>query len=346
MAGVIATFGMAFGAAYLLHASIDQVEEAQYDIAPQSRHLLLEGLDSWGYQLRGLDAAAAARSSFDLVVIDPQEAAAERSPERLKILKSKPDGGRRLVLAHLSIGAAEDHRPYWQDSWTAPVRGAPLITGSAGSAGHDAAANPLQAATDGLLRAPTAIAPTWLGSESPARRGTYAVRYWEPAWQAMLLGNAHAALDRVIAGGFDGIYLHAVEAYAHWAAERPEARSEITALIERLSEYGRARVPGFIVVMQNGEELLSSADLRKSIDAVAKANLFHGASGNEAPNSPTDVAESIGHLRQARRAGLPVLVLEHVSDAATAAETLRRIGDLGFTGYIGPRNLDQLRFPE
>lgn len=318
---------MAFGAAYLLHASIDQVEEAQYDVAPQARHFLLEGLGNWGYQLRGLDVAEAARSPFDLLVVDEQldgEVGPERRAEHLKALKIKPDGGRRLVLAHLSIGQAEDHRPYWQRSWALPVRVDRLTTGTAG----------------------TARAPAWLGPEDPLRRGSYAVRYWDPDWQGLLLGRPNSATDRAIEAGFDGVYLRAADAHVHWSKDRPQARADMIALIGRLSAYARTRAPGFIVVLQDGESLFDSADLLKAVDAVAKENLFFGAGGEELPNSQAELSASLDHLKQARRAGLPILVLEHLGNEVLAAEARRRSAQLGFTPYVGPRGLDHLVHPD
>jgi len=346
---------MAFGAAYLLHASIDQVEEAQYEVAPQSLRFLLEGLGSWGYQLRGLDVAEAARSPFDLLVVDEQLAGdmePERRAEHLKALKIKPDGGRRLVLAHVSIGQAENQRSYWQRNWTVPVRVDPLITGAAvlqdhsGAGGHQVKGSHGPPAATSPLGEPTASAPAWLGPEDPLRRGSYAVRYWHPEWQGLLLGRPDSAVDRAIAAGFDGVHLRAAEAHLRWSSERPEARADMIALVGRLSAYARTRAPGFIVVLQDCESLLGSADLRKGIDAVAKENLFFGAAGDELPNTPAEVSASLPHLKQARRAGLPVLVIEHLGKEALVAEARRRSAELGFMAYVGPAGLDHLVHPD
>jgi cysteinyl-tRNA synthetase len=347
-------FGMAFGAAYLLHASIDQVEEAQYEVAPQSLRFLLEGLGSWGYQLRGLDVAEAARSPFDLLVVDEQfdgDSGLERRAEHLKALKIKPDGGRRLVLAHVSIGQAETQRPYWQRGWTVPVRVDPLITGAArqehsGAGAHQVRGNDVSLAAAPPLGEPTASAPAWLGPEDPLRRGSYAVRYWHPEWQGLLLGRPDSAVDRAIAAGFDGVHLRAADAYLRWSGERPEARADMIALVGHLSAYARTRAPGFIVVLQDGESLLDSADLRKGIDAVAKENLFFGTAGGELPNTPAEVSASLPHLKQARRAGLPVLVIEHLGNEALVAEARRKSAELGFMPYIGPAGLDHLVHPD
>ncbi|HEX4893357.1 MAG TPA: endo alpha-1,4 polygalactosaminidase [Hyphomicrobiaceae bacterium] len=350
LAGALATLGMAFGAAYLLHASIDQVEEAQYDVAPQARHFLLEGLGSWAYQSRGLDLAEAARSFFDLLVVDGEldgKTGLERRAEQLKSLKIKPDGGRRLVLAHLSIGQAEDHRAYWNRQWTLPVRAGTLITGATRTSESPVRADTgtgihSSPAASPPLGEPTAQAPPWLGSEDPLRRGSYAVRYWHPGWQSFLMGQPDSAIDRAIAAGFDGVHLRAADAFVRWSRERPEARADMIDLIGRLSAYARERAPGFIVVLQDADTLLDNTGLLKAVDAVAKENLFFGAGGDELPNPQAEVSASLARLKLARRAGLPVLVLEHLGNEQLASETRRKSTELGFVPYVGPRKLDRL----
>ena len=113
---------MAGGGAWLLNASIDPAEDVEGQVTP-TRHELLADTKSWGYQLQKLDAGAAARQAHDLLVIDEAFEGPERATQRtesLRALKRKPGGGRRLVLAYLSIGEAEAYRDYWDRGWTAP----------------------------------------------------------------------------------------------------------------------------------------------------------------------------------------------------------------------------------
>ncbi len=51
--------------------------------------------------------------------------------------------------------------------------------------------------------------PDWLLYENPAWPGNYTVRYWDPLWKAMV----DAQLDRILAAGFDGVYLDCVDVY-------------------------------------------------------------------------------------------------------------------------------------
>src|SRR4051794_16934275 len=94
--GIALTLIIAIGGAFLMHASIDPVEEAETEAATPARGASLSLVASWGYQLQGLDVAAAARSGTDLLVVDATLNRTDR-PEHLvqavRSLKIKPDGG-------------------------------------------------------------------------------------------------------------------------------------------------------------------------------------------------------------------------------------------------------------
>ena len=345
---------MTAGGAWLMHASIDPSEDIEGQAAP-TRHELLAEMRSWGYQLQRLDVATAARSPHDLLVVDEafeEASSAARRPELLRALKRKPDGSRRLVLAYLSIGEAEAYRPYWNKKWVEP---APL--GSRPRQGADFSAittaqvtpgqvpAPLAALRSQPLNMPTGVAPSWLAEENPNWRGNYRVRFWDEGWQTQMLGSETAALERIIGTGFDGVYLDRADVYAGWAKERPGARADMEALIERIGARARELSPGFIVVMQNAEELLSNPNLRGSLDAVAKEDLLFGLEGPEKPNGAPDIKASVRQLKKAQRQGLPVLVVEYVAGADSVAAARRDIEANGFIPYFAPRALDRLQAP-
>ena len=64
---------------------------------------------SWSYQLTG-DMASTKRSNADVAVVDPDHAG---SAEKYK---SKAKGGKRAVLAYISVGEAEEGRSYMKGS--------------------------------------------------------------------------------------------------------------------------------------------------------------------------------------------------------------------------------------
>jgi endo-alpha-1,4-polygalactosaminidase (GH114 family) len=58
----------------------------------------------------------------------------------------------------------------------------------------------------------TAAAPSWFGPRNPNFNGLWLVRDWDPAWQAHILGE----IDKIIALGFDGVFLDTLYNDADW----------------------------------------------------------------------------------------------------------------------------------
>ena len=124
--------------------------------------------------------SALSPTEYDLFVVDlfAEDGTALTSAE-VTALQVKPSGERRLVIAYMSIGEAEEYRYYWND-----------LTGS------------------GL--------PPWILEENPDWDGNYKVEYWDPEWKAILFGTDSAYLDRIIAAGFDGVYLDIIDGFEYF----------------------------------------------------------------------------------------------------------------------------------
>jgi cysteinyl-tRNA synthetase, unknown class len=67
----------------------------------------------WHYQLQGIDPHAIASSPADMAVIDAFNEDSMFSRKQVDAMRRKPDGSRRIVLAYMSIGEAENYRWYW-----------------------------------------------------------------------------------------------------------------------------------------------------------------------------------------------------------------------------------------
>ena len=119
---------------------------------------------------------AIANTNYDLVLIDLFFDDTQLTSEDLAVIRFKANGGRRLLVAYVNVGAAENYRYYWQSDWK---RGK----------------------------------PTWLKKKYPGYPDEIYVEFWNSAWQQILFGNPQAYLDRMIDAGFDGAYLDNVEAY-------------------------------------------------------------------------------------------------------------------------------------
>ena len=57
----------------------------------------------------------------------------------------------------------------------------------------------------------SAKAPSWLGAANTGwiQPGLYSIKYWDPNWQALLLG----VVDKIIDQGFDGVFFDSCDAY-------------------------------------------------------------------------------------------------------------------------------------
>ena len=204
---------------------------------------ILARVGRWGCQYQNIDVASIAASPLDLIVVDPIiDPASGRtlSSEEMRLLKRKGNDERRLVLAYLSVGAAEEYRPYWSADWKGGA------------------------------------SPPWLGVESREWPMSYSVRYWHPEWQRIVID----ASVRLVDAGFDGLFLDRVDAFHDWRTGRPSALEDMADFITQIADATRSRKPGFLLVGQNAEPLLASQRYLDAIDAVSKessADRSHGS---------------------------------------------------------------------
>jgi len=270
----------------------------------------LQSVATWVYQLDQIDADAIAASGYDLAVVDYSADGSIGSAfdsAALERMKRKPDGSRRIVLAYMSIGEAEDYRFYWREEWT---------------------------------RTP----PTWLDEENPDWPGNYKVRFWDPSWQNLILGNPEAYLDRILAAGFDGVYLDIIDAFEYYEDIRPEAQREMVEFVAAVGRYGRRQRPGgeFFVIPQNGERLLAQPDYLAAVDGIAKEDLFWGHDGVEAPTPQNEQDFSVGFLERATQAGKIVMTVDYPDSPAFVPGLYERSRALDFVPYSTVRDLDRL----
>lgn len=269
----------------------------------------LNGVRSWVYQLQGVSPGALARSDYDMAVIDYSRDGSEKQalrPSELAALKVKPDGTRRVVLAYLSIGEVEDYRYYWDPDWA---------------------------------RTP----PVWLGPENPEWEGNYGVRFWDGRWQDVIYRGSGSYVEKIVAAGFDGVYLDRIDAFeVNDPDYGPSLRMMAMAqFVAALAERGRALNPAFLVVVQNGEELLENADYRRTIDGLAKEDLLYGLQKDGQRNSHGETRASTNLIALLLESGKPVFLAEYLSDPATIAEARTDAARLGTPLFVGGRELDE-----
>lgn len=161
------------------------VNENAVDVkTPKDVKNFLYVIDGGKFGSKAKYLSAMAKTNYDLLLIDPLTEKEEVTAEQLQPLKTKATGGRRFVLCYVSIGQAENYRFYWKKDWKPGD-------------------------------------PPFIGAEDPEWKGNFAVKYWEPAWQAIFVGGKDSFLARVQKAGFDGIYLDRVD-YYEWFEKHGE----------------------------------------------------------------------------------------------------------------------------
>lgn len=290
-------------AASTAHAQRGQAKSSQQQ-AQQSSRELLRAARTWGYQLQDIAVAKLDRLPFDVLIVDAglygQDPGLKR--DEIKALKTKPDGSRRLVLAYVNVGEAEDYRYYWQKAWeTAP--------------------------------------PPWMGSQNCRWKGDHRVRHWSPEWQAIIFGSPRSYVGRLIEAGYDGAWLDRVDIFYYWRSERWQAADDMVGFVTGLSEWARSRRPDFLIVPQNGEELVSDARYRAAIDGIGKEDMLYGDRGNEVRNAAPRIERARRNFGPATSAGLPVLAVEYARRPEHVAAARSELQALGFVPYFGPRSL-------
>ena len=290
----------------------------------------LKSVNTWMYQLQDLYAPDAwtklAATHYDMLVVEPGQNFREwvtDTAAMVRVLRNKPDGTARVLLAYIDIGEAEDYRDYWQPDWVAPRNTRP------GQPGFLLAEDP-----DG-----------WSGN--------YPVAFWDPAWKALWLGREGIVAD-LARLGFDGIYLDWVEAYdddsvraaAHVAAVSPEA--EMMEFVEQLGAAGRAVDGGFLVVAQNAIYLLDAAPRRyaAAIDALAVEDTWfhglgdrdwtdpHGGDRRQRHDGEYTTPARLVQIAKYRRFGLPVFSVDYALKPANAALVYREAPRYGLVPLV------------
>lgn len=269
----------------------------------------LGALTSYTIQLQNVagDFERLARSDFDLLIVEPSISDADgRRPlsrDEIRRLQTKPDGSRRVVLAYVSVGEAEDYRDYWRADWAS---------------------------------AP----PRFLIAENCQWRGNHLVRFWDPAWKGLLFGSPDAVLERLLDAGFDGVSLDRVDVFEDIETRYPQARAEMVRLVTQIAAHAHRAHAGAIVIAHNAESLLTDPAYRNAVDGVLKEDLLYGVGATGKPNGRAAVDWAEKHLALFRQEGKAVLVAEYLTDREQAESTELELLDRNFLPGIFPRALD------
>jgi cysteinyl-tRNA synthetase len=289
------------------------------DFAPKSMAYVLQA-DGLASSRAGV-VEALAGCGRDIIVLDAVFSTDDGEWKSAEIETIRRGKAGRRVVAYVSIGEAEDYRPYWQKSWDADGDGKP-----------------------------DAAAPKFLNIENPDWKGNYRVRYWQPEWQRIML----PAVDRVVAQGFDGIYLDIVDAFEFyeydavkkdWLDNRVNVetgrsyRQDMIAWVGAIAKRARDKRPGFMVIPQNAAQLLEHTDYRAIISAIGVEDLFVD---DKKLRSEKDSAFVIGFLEKLKPSGKPILIIDYPKSKAVHDAARERAARRGFTLLLTDRDLTTL----
>lgn len=129
-------------------------------------------------------------------------------------------------------------------------------------------------------------------------------------------------------------------------------RQEMRSLVQEISAYARSQDPAFIVIPQNGQELLSSngaadgmadAAYLAAVDGCGREDLFYGYTGDNKATPAAERSYMLGWCKRWRDAGKTVMVTDYCSDPEKMDDSYTQNSQQQFISYAAAeRNLDQL----
>ena len=210
------------------------------------------------------------------------------------------------VIVYVSIGEAEEYRYYWQDDW------------SPGS-------------------------PDWIVQENPDWEGNFKVEFWDDEWQAHIFGNSTSYLDRVIAVGFDGVYLDIIDAYEFFEERGvTDARQRMIDFVIGLSEYAKSKNPEFLIVPQNAPELGEDQAYLDVVDGIGMESVYYGYEFKNVATDPAITLEIEAALFRFRDAGKFVLTTDYAISSKRVQDAYKRSRANGFLPTVTEVDLADL----
>lgn len=135
-------------------------------------------------------------------------------------------------------------------------------------------------------------------------------------------------------------------------------REEMRVFIQRISNYARQQKRNFLVVARDASELIIKRNVQdesivapartftRSVDAVMYDGVFRGHRAVGQAPSPDLQSQVFGNIDRAKRAGLPVLVLDFASQPAVIDQVYRSAEQRGLVAAVAHRpNTDLTEIP-
>jgi cysteinyl-tRNA synthetase len=124
--------------------------------------------------------------------------------------------------------------------------------------------------------------PDWFGKQNPGYPGLFTVQYWNPAWKSAIFAN----IDKIVANGYDGVFLDVLDGDSEWSLGNPEgnpvypdALSAMATLLSDIRTHIKSAYPGktFYLIGNgpSGIALHFPAALR-NLDAIFNEWVYYG----------------------------------------------------------------------
>lgn len=145
-----------------------------YDLSDIKNFLYLINSENFSTKNEMIDALK--NTNYDLLLIDLFFGDDMFTVDEITQLKTKKNGGKRLVISYINIGAAENYRYYWQPRW---------------KLGN----------------------PSWIKKKYKGYSDEYRVEFWNQEWKNIIFGNDSSYIKKILDSGFDGAFLDNTESY-------------------------------------------------------------------------------------------------------------------------------------
>lgn len=258
-------------------------------------------VNNWFYQLQNVEPNIVARIDAAIKVIDPtKDGAVPFTAAEVALMRGNA-GGR--ILAYLSIGEAEDYRPYWQESW------------------HNRQ-------------------PEWLEKFNPQWAGNYKVKYWYPAWQELVMMQLSAIISAGFDGVYLDI-IDGYEYWENRFPTAGEEMEALIRKIRDHARSRNSKF--LVVPQNGESLITAtSGTVLEYVDGWAIEDLYYGDPVDGEPNTRARTLERMGNIDQVLDDDKFVLLVEYPKMAywgqvVAAANHWRAYG---LTPYVTTRPLD------
>jgi cysteinyl-tRNA synthetase len=337
------------GRGYWIHAKRDLIWTLPMEGGKEP--LALSEIQYWAYQLQAINEPGAVdsltSSNYDMLVLEPTRTICSPGDrefdtwgmvESLKASNASDGAHRKLVLAYIAIGEAEDWRWYW--NWSKDwQQGEPK----------------------------PADWPDFIICQDPdGWDGNYPVAYWDEEWKDIIIygrnhssapyGDYNSAIDEAIKDGFDGIFLDWVGAFqeedviAEALLQGVDPAVEMIDFIQEMRDYANERNPNFLIIQQNAPELCDGhPELFLTIDAISQEVIWYDGDATEDWNDPNgyDIINDLeltnyylDYFDLYKTEGIPVFNCEYAVDYSDDAYS--KSYDNGFIPYCSRTPLSRL----